>query len=88
MLGYECTNLPIFPFLTPSVTFYSPFPFVATSTKFFFLLNFMSVSVLSACMSVHHMHAVHKEARAGCHIPQGLELQMSPCGCWEANLAF
>jgi hypothetical protein len=52
------------------------------------ILLLYGTGVLSACMSVHHMHAVHKEARAGCHIPQGLELQMNPCGCWEANLAF
>jgi hypothetical protein len=59
MLGYECTNLPIFPFLTPSVTFYSPFPLVATSTKIFFPFKFHECECF-VCIYVCAPHAYNE----------------------------
>lgn len=43
--------------------------------------------VLSACMSVHHVHAVPLEARRGCHIPQVGVIGSCklPWGYWELN---
>lgn len=56
--------------LPPTVNMCSNFPTPSSALViFFYLLIFTCVGILSACMSVHHMCAMTREARRECQIP-------------------